>query len=75
MRGRPVQATGARLVTEQGGDPVAHYLAVEPVPGTATDGKAYAVCGRVFLPAALSAPVGRPCPLCEAVLELALARS
>jgi hypothetical protein len=64
---------GARLVTEQGGESVAHYQVLEPTPGMA-DGKAYAVCGRVFLPAALSAPMGRPCPLCEAVLELALAR-
>jgi hypothetical protein len=70
-----VQATGARLVTEQGGDHVAHYLAVEAAPGMAADGKSYAVCGRVFLPAALSAPMGRPCPLCEAVRDFALARS
>jgi hypothetical protein len=70
-----VQATGVRLVTEQGGDRVAHYLAVEPTIGMAADGKSYAVCGRVFLPAALSVPMGRQCPLCEAVLELALARS
>jgi hypothetical protein len=70
-----VQATGARLVTDQGGERAAHYLAVEPEPGMSVEGKAYAVCGRVFLPAALSAPMGRPCPLCEAVLDLALTRS
>lgn len=64
----------ATMVSEQGGDGAAHYLVTDRGPGPAGDGRSQAVCGRVFLPAALSAPLGRPCPLCEAVLQLAHAR-
>ena len=62
----------ATLVAEQGTFPVAHYLADDRSAELAEAGKAQGVCGRIFLPAALTAPLGRPCPLCEAVIGLAL---
>jgi hypothetical protein len=63
------------MVSEQGGDQVAHFLEVDRGPGLTAEGRAQAVCGRVFLPAPLAAPLGRPCPLCEAVLQLVHARA
>lgn len=70
-----MDAVRATLTSEQGADQVAHYLLTDRGPGLTADGKAQAVCGRVFLPAPLAAPLGRPCPLCEAVLELVHART
>ncbi|WP_214403235.1 hypothetical protein [Pseudonocardia lacus] len=61
-------------VAEQGAVPVTHYLAGDRNAELAETGRAQAVCGRIFLPAALAAPLGRPCPLCEAVVALALAQ-
>ena len=65
----------ATLVAEEGAVPVAHYLAGDRSVELAAVGKAQAVCGRIFLPAALAAPLGRPCPLCEAVIALALSQA
>jgi hypothetical protein len=65
-----VDVLTATLVTEEGAAQVAHYLAADRGSELSAVGKAQAVCGRVFLPAALTAPIGRPCPLCEAVLGL-----
>ncbi|MCO1660028.1 hypothetical protein [Pseudonocardia humida] len=62
----------ATLVAEEGPVSFAHYLAGDRSAELSEVGKAQAVCGRVFLPAALAAPLGRPCPLCEAVIGLAL---
>jgi hypothetical protein len=52
---------------------VAHYLPVDRGLELSAAGKARALCGRIFLPAPLTAPLGRPCPLCETVLEPAAA--
>lgn len=56
------------MVAEQGVVPVTHHLVSDRSVDLSEAGKARAVCGRVFLPAALAAPLGRPCPLCEAVV-------
>ncbi|WP_214405916.1 hypothetical protein [Pseudonocardia lacus] len=40
------------------------HLVPERVLATCVDGRYTAVCGRLVLPAALSVPGGRRCPLC-----------
>jgi hypothetical protein len=60
-------------IAEQGGRSVAHRVRGEH--GLRTGPTAVAVCGRVFLPAALAAPLGPPCPLCTAAAELARGRA
>jgi hypothetical protein len=59
----------ASWIAEQGAG-TAHSVLDAHGPGA---GRSHAagLCGRVFLPAALADPLGRPCPLCTAALDLA----
>ena len=56
-------------IAEQGAG-TAHRVADVHGPGPDRS-HAAALCGRVFLPAALVAPLGRPGPLCAAAADLA----
>lgn len=50
----------------------AHDVTDENVAAGRTAGGRYqALCGHVVLPAALVAPIGRPCALCATVLAMA----
>jgi hypothetical protein len=60
----------ASWIAEQGAG-TAHHVPDAHGPGPAGRPHAAGLCGRLFLPAALSAPLGRPCPLCTAALDLA----
>jgi hypothetical protein len=59
----------ASWIAEQGVG-TAHHVPDAHGPGHAGRGHAAGLCGRVFLPAALADPLGRPCPLCSAALDL-----
>jgi hypothetical protein len=61
----------ASWIAEQGAG-TAHHVLDAHGPGPAGRPHAAGLCGRVFLPAALAAPLGRPCPLCSAALDLAV---
>jgi hypothetical protein len=60
----------ASWIAEQGGG-TAHHVLDAHGPGPAGRSHAAGLCGRVFLPAALADPLGHPCPLCTAALDLA----
>ncbi len=54
-------------ITAQFGARVAHEVTDEAF--AAGRGEYQALCGCVFVPAALAAPVGRPCPACLGILS------
>ncbi len=56
------------VVTEQRPASVAHLVPERQAAALQQGRKLHAMCGRVFHPAALAAPMGRPCSLCEAAL-------
>lgn len=54
-------------VTEQHGAGVAHLVDEHQLAAIRAVGKSQAICGSVFLPAALSSPDGPACALCQAI--------
>jgi len=54
-------------VTEQHGAGLAHLVDEYELAVISSGWKPQAICGSVFLPAALTAPVGSPCALCRAI--------
>jgi hypothetical protein len=57
-------------ITEQFGAGVAHEVSDEAFAASSR-GEFKALCGSVFVAAALATPVGRPCPACLSVLAAA----
>jgi hypothetical protein len=54
------------LVTSQFGERAAHQI-LDQRPGDGT-GLLRTVCGRWIVPAAMVAPLGKPCPACSALV-------
>jgi hypothetical protein len=57
----------ALLMTEHD-RPVAHRVPDDQAAVVIEGADPRAVCGRVFRPASLTAPIGAPCPLCEQIV-------
>jgi hypothetical protein len=68
-RRAPTAAPSASWIAEQGPG-TAHLVPDSHRPGPDRPAHAAGACGRLFLPAALAAPLGPPCPLCLATADL-----
>jgi hypothetical protein len=56
-------------MTAQFGAPVEHQVSDDTF--ALGRGKYQALCGQVFIPVAMAAPPGRPCPECQRILSAA----
>lgn len=60
--------TWLAVMTEADGS-TAHWVTEEQVLAPLDGGRARAICGRTFLPAAMATPPGRPCDDCRSSLD------